>query len=85
MRIASLRDVKNRFSFYVEETASGPVVVTKNGKAAVVMLHVEDDDQLEDILIGHSPKLQSILERSRESFKEGDYRALKEVRKRRNA
>ena len=85
MKIASLREVKNRFSHYVDETANGPVVVTKNGKAAVVMLHVRDDEYLEDLLIGHSPKVQAILERSRQSIRQGKSKPLRDVRRERKA
>lgn len=85
MRIASLRDVKNRLSFYVDEASKGPIVVTKNGKAAVVMLHVEDYEHLEDLLIGHSLKLQAILAKSRESVRQGRYRSLEDVRQKRKA
>lgn len=85
MKIAGLREVRNRFSHYVDETANGPVVVTKNGKAAVVMLHVTDDEYLEDLLIGHSRKVQAILERSRRSIRSGKSKSLRDVRRERKA
>jgi hypothetical protein len=35
MKIASVADVKARLSAYLEETQEGPVIVTRNGQAAV--------------------------------------------------
>jgi prevent-host-death family protein len=72
MRIASLADVKARLSAYVEQCRKeGPVVITRNGKAVAVLLAPKDDDDLEDILLAHSPRFQAILEKSRESIRAG--------------
>lgn len=72
MRIAPLADVKARLSAYLDECgAEGPVVITRNGKAAGVLLVPIDDDDLERLLLGRSPRFQALLERSRQSIKEG--------------
>ena len=72
MRIAPLADVKARLSAYLDECgAEGPVVITRNGKAAAVLLVPHDDDDLERLLLGRSPRLQALLDRSRRSIKEG--------------
>ena len=72
MRIAPLADVKARLSAYLDECgAEGPVVITRNGKAAAVLLVPYDDDDLERLLLGRSPRFQAMLDRSRKSIKEG--------------
>src|SRR5436305_14401890 len=72
MRIAPLADVKARLSAYLDECgAEGPVVITRNGKAAAVLLVPYDDDDLERLLLGRSPRFQAMLDRSRQSIKEG--------------
>ena len=72
MRIAPLADVKARLSAYLDECgAKGPVVITRNGKAAAVLLVPHDDDDLERLLLGRSPRFQALLDRSRQSIKEG--------------
>jgi len=72
MRIAPLADVKARLSAYLDECgAEGPVVITRNGKAAAVLLVPRDDDDLERLLLGRSPRFQTLLGRSRQSIKEG--------------
>lgn len=72
MRIAPLADVKARLSAYLDECGvEGPVVITRNGKAAAVLLVPYDDDDLERLMLGRSPRFQALLNRSRKSIKEG--------------
>jgi prevent-host-death family protein len=72
VRIAPLADVKARLSAYVDACgAEGPVVITRNGKAAAVLLVPFDDDDLERLMLGRSPRFQALLDRSRQSIKEG--------------
>jgi prevent-host-death family protein len=70
MRIASVADVKARLSAYLKESESGPVIVTRNGKAVAVLLAVTDDDELERLVLAHSPKFQAILDKSRRQINE---------------
>src|SRR4029077_10205654 len=65
MKIASVADIKARLSAYLKESEEGPVVVTRNGKAVAVLLAVTDEDELERLVLAHSPKFQAILEKSR--------------------
>lgn len=71
MRIAPVVEVKAKFSAYLEECKKGPVVVTKNGKAVAVLLSVTDEDELERLILAHSPKLQAILRKGREQIQAG--------------
>lgn len=65
MKIASVADVKARLSAYLKVTEEGPVIITRNGKAVAVLLAVTDEDELERLVLAHSPKFQAILEKSR--------------------
>ena len=72
MKVASLADVKARLSSYIDECATkGPVVITRNGKAAAVLVAPQNDEDLECLLLARSPQFQSILNRSRQSISEG--------------
>jgi prevent-host-death family protein len=72
MRIVSVAQAKSQLSAYLDEAAqSGPIVITRNGKAVAVMLAPQDDDQLEEILLMHSKKFQAMLEKSKKSIKAG--------------
>src|ERR1043165_4569058 len=70
MKIASVADIKARLSAYLKETEHGPVVVTRNGKAVAVLLAVTDEDELERLLLAHSPKFQALLDKSRRQIEE---------------
>jgi prevent-host-death family protein len=72
MRIAPLADVKARLSAYLDECGvEGPVVITRNGKPAAVLLVPFDDDDLERLMLGRSPRFRALLDRSRQSIKAG--------------
>jgi prevent-host-death family protein len=70
MKIASVADVKARLSAYLKESQQGPVVVTRNGKAVAVLLAVTDEDELERLVLAHSPKFQALLNKSRRQIEQ---------------
>ena len=70
MRIASVADVKARLSAYLKESESGPVIVTRNGKAVAVLLAVTDDDELERLVLAHSPRCRAMLDKSHRQIEE---------------
>jgi prevent-host-death family protein len=72
MKIAALADVKARLSAYVDECENeGPVIITRNGKAAAVLLAPKDNDDLERLMFAHSRRFQALLSNSRRSVKAG--------------
>jgi prevent-host-death family protein len=72
MKIAPLADVKARLSAYLDQAQTeGPVIITRNGKAAAILLAPKDDDDLERLILAHSPRLQAILEKSRQRIRSG--------------
>jgi prevent-host-death family protein len=74
MKIVSLAEVKAKLSAYVQEVEkSGPVVITRNGKAVAVILAPVDDDDLERLLLSRSPSFRSLLARSRRSIRSGKW------------
>jgi prevent-host-death family protein len=71
MNVASSQEVAAHFDDFIEASESGPVVVTRKGKPVAVLLCTKNDDDLERLLLGHSRKLQTILEAARKRFREG--------------
>lgn len=71
MKIAPVAEIKARFSSYVDATKEGPVVVTRNGRPVAVLVAAEGDDEVEDLLLAHSPRLRRILDASRRQIAEG--------------
>src|SRR5947209_14050755 len=70
MKIASVAEVKARLSAYLKESQKGPVIITRNGKAVAVLLAVTDEDELERLVLAHSPKFQALLDKSRRQIDE---------------
>ena len=71
MKVASVTEVASDFSVYLKASEQGPVVVTRNGKPVAVLLRTGSEENLERLLMGHSPKLQTILEAARKRFRAG--------------
>ena len=71
MKIATQNEVAANFAQYVKAAKKGPVIVTNKGKPVAVLLRSESEDDLERLLMGHSVKLQSILEAARRRFRQG--------------
>ena len=71
MRTASVTEVAADFAVYLKASEQGPIVVTRNGKPVAVLLQTVDQEDLERLLMGHSPQLQTILEAARQRFRAG--------------
>ena len=72
MKIAPLADVKARLSAYLDQVQrEGPIIITRNVRAAAILLAPKDDDDLERLILAHSPRFQALLEKSRESIRAG--------------
>lgn len=72
MRIASLAEVKAKLSAYLQEAeTTGPIVITRNGKAVAILLAPADDDDLERLLLSRSARFRSLLAKSRKSIEAG--------------
>ncbi|PWH13491.1 MAG: hypothetical protein DDG60_10165 [Anaerolineae bacterium] len=70
MNIAPLADVKARFSAYIKQLQTAPVVVTKNGRPVAVMMGISDEDDLERLLLAISPKFQALLDKAEKRIQE---------------
>jgi prevent-host-death family protein len=62
MKITSVADVKARFSAHLRELDTGPLVITRNGRPVGVLLAVQDEDEIERLVLGYTPRLRAILD-----------------------
>ncbi len=46
------------------------MIVTRNGKPVAVLLAITDDDELERLVLAHSPKFRAMLDNSRRQIEE---------------
>lgn len=71
MKIASVADVKAKFSGFLKASQEGPVIVTKNGRPVAVLLSIQDEDEIERMILAYSPKFQNLLEIAELEIREG--------------
>jgi len=72
IRIASLADVKSKFSNFVNFCISQKelVVVTKYGRPAIVMMAI-DEDELERLMLYRSPHFRQLAETAEKDYHDG--------------
>lgn len=71
MKIVSVAEVKAHLSAYIKASQESPVVVTRNGKPVAALVALNDEEELERLMMSHSPRLQAILERARRRIRAG--------------
>jgi len=71
MKVAPLADVKARLSAYLKMCAEWPVVVTKNGRPTAVLVAVSDEEELERIILGHTPRFKALMDSAARRIKKG--------------
>ena len=72
MRSVPVADVEADLSAYLEQCRTeGPIAITQNGETIAVLLAPRDEDDLERLSLGHSPRFQALLDQSRQSIKAG--------------
>lgn len=71
MKIAPVADVKAHLSHYLKICADGPVIVTKNGRPTAVLVAVSDEEDLERLVLAHTPRFMAILDAAERRIKKG--------------
>jgi len=61
MKIAPVAEIKAKFSSYIEQCGEGPIIVTKNGRPAAVLLGITDEEELERLVLAYTPKFMALL------------------------
>jgi len=61
MKIAPAAEVKESFIRYLKQCAESPVIVTQNGRPVAALVAVTDEDELERLILAHTPKFRRLL------------------------
>jgi len=78
MRFANTVDLKNKTNELLREVMKGsPVVITYRGKPAAALQPLSEDD-LEDFVLEHSPKIKKLIGEAERDIKEGKIVSLEE-------
>jgi len=62
MKIASVKEVKDRLSQFLKTAEKEDVVITKNGRPSAVIHHL-GEDEIEDYLLEHDPKFRAKIDK----------------------
>ena len=65
MKIAPMGEVRNNFAKYLAAAEKEPVFVTRNGRIAAVIEHIDDRD-IEDYLLERSPRFRKMLDKAKQ-------------------
>ncbi len=77
MRFANTVDLKNKTNKLLREVMKGsPVVITYRGKPAAALQPLSEDD-LEDFVLEHSPKIKKLIGEAEEDIKKGKIVSLR--------
>ena len=71
MKVAPVAEVKARLSHYLKVCAAGPVIVTKNGRPAAALVAVSDEEELERLVLAHTPRFMAILDSAKRRIRKG--------------
>jgi prevent-host-death family protein len=71
MKTASVADLKSHLSAYLNASADGPIVITRNGAPVAMLIAVRDPEEIERLLMASSPRLRAILDTSRRQIEGG--------------
>jgi prevent-host-death family protein len=64
MKIAPVAEVKAKLSEFLQQCQTDPVVITKNGRATAMLVAVTDDEDLERLVLMHTPRFREMLDQA---------------------
>ena len=71
MKEVPLSEVKDDLSRYLREAEQEPVVITRHGKAAGVLIGFESEDDWFDFRLQNDPRFLARVDRARASLRHG--------------
>ena len=78
MKIASVKEVKDKLSEFLKTAEKEDVIITKNGRPNAVLHHL-GDDELEDYLLEHDPRFRKKIQRRWKEYLTKGGRSLEEI------
>jgi prevent-host-death family protein len=79
MKEVPLSEVKDDLSRYLREAEEAPVVITRHGKAAGVLIGFESEDDWFDFRLENDPRFLARIEKARASVRRGHGVRLEDV------
>ncbi|MBI2434652.1 MAG: type II toxin-antitoxin system Phd/YefM family antitoxin [Candidatus Hydrogenedentes bacterium] len=77
MTAVPVEEANNRLNEIVENVEAFPTVLTRNGRPVDVLIAVEDEEEIERLVLGYSPKFLRILELASKQIRAGKASAMR--------
>ncbi len=74
-----LNQVKDGLSDYLRKAEKEPIVITRHGKPAGILIGFESEDDWFDYRLEHDPRFLARVERARKAFQAGQGILLEEI------
>jgi prevent-host-death family protein len=78
MKIASIKEVKDKLSHYLKTAEKEDVIITKNGRPIAVLHHLGYDD-MEEYILEHDPKFRAKIEKRWKAYLRTGGRSIEDV------
>ena len=78
MKIASVKEVKDKLSQFLKTAEKEDVVITKNGRPNAVIHHL-GEDEIEDYLLEHDPKFRAKIDKRWKEYLSKGGRSVEEI------
>jgi prevent-host-death family protein len=72
MKITSVANAKMKLSQHIADSHKEPVLITKNGKPAAMLLPVAEDADVESLALAFSPRFQELIRKSQAQAQRGE-------------
>ncbi|MEX0802488.1 MAG: type II toxin-antitoxin system Phd/YefM family antitoxin [Candidatus Binatia bacterium] len=78
MKIASIKEVKDKLSQYLKTAEKEDVIITKDGRPTAVLHHLGDDD-MEDYILERDPRFRAKIEKRWKAYLRTGGRSVQDV------
>ena len=79
MKTVPLNEVKDDLSGYIRKAAQNPIVVTRHGKPAAVIIGFEQEDDWLDFRLEHDERFLKRIAAARENMRAGRWKKLEDL------
>jgi hypothetical protein len=78
MKIAGVKEVKDKLSYYLKAAEKEDVILMKNGRPTAVLHHL-GDDVMKDYILEHDPKFRAKIEKRWKAYLRVGGRSIQDV------
>jgi prevent-host-death family protein len=75
----SLKEAKDKLSFFIDEAAKEQIVITRHGKPAAVLIGFADEDEWFEYRLLHDPRFQQRIAEAQEQARQGQLTRLENL------